>query len=437
MGEDIVPDLLEMIEKEFGQQTLKSEKIKKALQLLQEGKATYLDANDFAIEVGEILASVFGKNITAEMLPDGKMYFNIAERILNPTLQNNYDLISGYTTDVQKQLNQQANIGLKTQVPELNQDRIDGLVNRITSEENFDAIKWILDDPVVNFCQSIVDDYIKANAEFQAKAGFSSKLRRRVSGHACDWCKSLAGIYDYYDAPDDIYRRHQRCRCTVEYNPKDGRGIQDSHSKVWTDPDKEQRRLELREQFIESEEIKEARKLIRIAKNHEKMVTKDLLSISKNVGSEMAGLEYRLKTSESLARKLTKEPNAKMRDILRYTNISNVENQVDVYRKTIEQLIEKGYNISAVKNYWNDHNNPYNGININLLTPSKYEFELQFHTQESFDLKNDKLHKLYEKQRVLDPIKDNDEISKLDVEMDELSSKLFRPKNIESIGGSD
>ena len=70
MGEDIVPDLLEMIEKEFGQQTLKSEKIKKALQLLQEGKATYLDANDFAIEVGEILASVFGKNITAEDTPD-------------------------------------------------------------------------------------------------------------------------------------------------------------------------------------------------------------------------------------------------------------------------------------------------------------------------------------------------------------------------------
>ncbi len=245
MGEDIVPDLLEMIEKEFGQQTLKSEKIKKALQLLQEGKATYLDANDFAIEVGEILASVFGKNITAEMLPDGKMYFNIAERILNLTLQNNYDLISGYTTDVQKQLNQQANIGLKTQVPELNQDRIDGLVNRITSKENFDEIKWILDDPVVNFCQSIVDDYIKANAEFQAKAGFNSKLRRRVSGHACDWCKSLAGIYDYYDAPDDIYRRHQRCRCTVEYNPKDGRGIQDSHSKVWTDPDKDAK-IELR-----------------------------------------------------------------------------------------------------------------------------------------------------------------------------------------------
>lgn len=84
-----------------------------------------------------------------------------------------------------------------------------------------------------------------------------------------------------------------------------------------------------------------------------------------------------------------------MRDILRYTNISNVENQVDAYRKTIEQLIEKGYNVSAVKNYWNDHNNPYNGINVNFLTPAKYEFELQIHMKESFDLKNGKLHKFY------------------------------------------
>lgn len=64
------------------------------------------------LELVEILAEVLGVTIKAEVLPDGRMYFNIAERILNPTLQNNYDLVSEFTTEVQTTLNESAGIGL-------------------------------------------------------------------------------------------------------------------------------------------------------------------------------------------------------------------------------------------------------------------------------------------------------------------------------------
>ncbi|WP_053766704.1 hypothetical protein [Enterococcus hirae] len=240
MDNDIVPALLEEIQNEFDKRTYNSKKLKKAFLLLQNKKATYLDANNFAIEIGEILSDVLRTKITAEILPDGKMYFNIADRILNSTMKKNYDLISNFIVDVQTELNRTANLRLKGQIPKFNQDRIDGIVNRVSSEEDFESIKWLLDDPIINFSQSIVDDGIKANAEFHAKAGLKPKITRRVSGHACEWCQNLSGTYDYYEAPDDIYRRHERCRCTVDYQPGNGRQ-QDVWSKQWKDPKKEEK----------------------------------------------------------------------------------------------------------------------------------------------------------------------------------------------------
>lgn len=246
--DDIVPSLLENIQSQFDEKTYNSAKLKKALKRLSDKKATYIDVNDFAIEVGEILADVLGANITAESLPDGKMYFNIADRILNPTMQKNFDLVSGYAGDVQRELNQAAGIKLKAQLPVINQDRIDGIINRVSSEADFEAIKWILQEPVVNFTQSIVDDAIKVNVDFHAKAGLKPTITRTVRGKACDWCKNLAGTYPYHEEPENVYQRHDRCRCTVEYNPKDSRGIQDSHTKKWRDPQKDAK-IEARKQL--------------------------------------------------------------------------------------------------------------------------------------------------------------------------------------------
>ncbi|MDT2641204.1 hypothetical protein P7D52_00055 [Enterococcus dongliensis] len=231
--DDIVPALLESIQSQFDERTYNSAKLKKSLQALKSNKATYIDVNDFAIEIGEILADVLGTNITAEVLPDGKMYFNIADRILNLTLKKNHELISGFAVDVQKLLNDEANLHLKSQTPEFNQDRVDGLVNKLSSANSFEDAKWLLDDPIINFSQSIVDDVIAINIDFHANAGLEPTLTRKMRGDACNWCKNLAGTYEYYDAPDDIYRRHERCRCTVEYDPKDGRRVQNAHTKKW------------------------------------------------------------------------------------------------------------------------------------------------------------------------------------------------------------
>lgn len=231
--EDIAPELLQKIQADFKSEFSKSNKISGLYAKIRDGTATYAEANDFAIETGQILANAYGKNFSSDVLPDGRMYYNIAQRIISPTMENNYKIITDVTDKVQKMLNETANIGIKPITPELNRNRIEGIINRVSNADFFDDVAWILDEPVINFSQSIVDDSIRANAEFHANAGLKPVIERKLAGGCCEWCKALAGTYTYPDdVPHDVYRRHQRCRCTVNYNPRSGR-TQNVHSKVW------------------------------------------------------------------------------------------------------------------------------------------------------------------------------------------------------------
>lgn len=233
MVEDIAPSLLKTIQDDFKDQFSKNNLIAALYKKVRDGTATYAEANVFAIEVGKTLANAFRNNLSSEVLPDGKMYYNIAKRVIEPMMKNNYVLITDVTDQVQQKLNEAANIGIKPITPELNQGRIDGILDKTSSAEVYDDVAWVLDEPMVNFSQSIVDEAIKANAEFHAKAGLRPKIVRKVAGNCCDWCKNLSGTYLYtYDMPDDVYRRHQRCRCTVDYIPGDGK-VQNVHTKQW------------------------------------------------------------------------------------------------------------------------------------------------------------------------------------------------------------
>lgn len=225
MEKDIVPELLELINSDFDEKTFNSKALKKAILALNDKKATYKDANEFAIEIGGILTEVLNTHITVETLPNGQMYFNIADRVLNSTMKKNFELISGYAVDVQSELNRTAGLKLKSQLPKINQSRIDGIVERLSTAEEFEEIKWILDEPIKNYSQSIVDDMVRTNAEFQAKAGLGPKIIRKPDSNPCNWCKGLVGEYDYNEVSDqgnDVFRRHDYCRCVVIFEPRKG-----------------------------------------------------------------------------------------------------------------------------------------------------------------------------------------------------------------------
>lgn len=238
MENDVLPGILQEVQERFERDFGKSEIVRNAFATLKAKKATYKTANEFAIEIGGILSKALGASLSADKLPDGKMYYNIAQRLLTDVLGRNHELVSGYASDVQKNLNDRAKIGLKVQVPELNLDRIAGIVNRFSSEENFEDVSWLLGEPIVNFTQSIIDDSIRKNAEFHHQSGLQPEIVRKSYFHCCEWCQEVQGNYKYPRVPKDVYRRHQHCRCIVDYDPKSGK-VQDVWTKKWNSVDKE------------------------------------------------------------------------------------------------------------------------------------------------------------------------------------------------------
>lgn len=227
---DIVPELLNELETSFRTKYSVDSRIRNLLKRMEAGKGTYLDANKYAIRCGVLLSQTFGVRIDASMLPDGTMYFNIADRTVRPMLEQNYRLVADYCESVQKTLNRSAGLGLNPIRPELNDSRIRGLVDLLT-EGPFDEVKKYLGDPVVNFSQSVVDDSIQSNAEFHSRTGMNPKIVRRAEYGACEWCVALEGVYDYPCDPE-VFQRHENCRCTTEYEPGNGKA-QDVWTKSW------------------------------------------------------------------------------------------------------------------------------------------------------------------------------------------------------------
>lgn len=161
---DIAPELLLKLQESFRVKFKRNQNIQHLNNRLISGKATYRDVNDMAMELGNLLAQVYRENISEDILPDGRLYYNIGQRVIAPTMKQNYEILSEYARDTQTLVNQASGLGIIGKKADLNQDRIRGIVDKL-DKDVFLKTKWLLDEPIKNFTQSIVDDTVKVNAE--------------------------------------------------------------------------------------------------------------------------------------------------------------------------------------------------------------------------------------------------------------------------------
>lgn len=235
MNSDVSKELLRKINKSFTLSYQKSEKVRKLLLAIKSKNCDYLKAMEYAEEVGKILAEAYMKNLSSDVLPDGKMYYDIASAILNPTLENNYGLISSYVCGAMDVMNEKAGINAKARKPSYNVDKTLGLIKKVSEAEYFDDVKSYLNEPVITNALSIVDEGARVNADLHYNMNRKPVIVRRASFGCCKWCRGLAGVYNYEDVKNkgnDVFRRHANCRCQVIYDPRNGDGkVQDVHSR--------------------------------------------------------------------------------------------------------------------------------------------------------------------------------------------------------------
>ncbi|WP_175413682.1 XopAD/skwp family type III secretion system effector [Brenneria rubrifaciens] len=125
-------------------------------------------------------------------------------------------------------------------------------------------------------------------------------------------------------------------------------------------------------------------------------------------GAYLAGLDHCVKSVSSLEDKVKRlyaehqqnlsQAASLVNDMLRYSIVLPDTSFADGYRKVLATLEGEGHELLKCKNYFARWNSPFKAINVHLRGPDNgLNWEIQFHTAESFPLK-ERYHDLYKQQ---------------------------------------
>lgn len=137
----------------------------------------------------------------------------------------------------------------------------------------------------------------------------------------------------------------------------------------------------------------------------EPLVTADMKALEQG-STRLQGLEYRIKGEDSLVRKILADADegqvsldqaaAEISDVLRYTLICPDDAYSQEVPAAIAQLTARGYTLTKFRNAWGGKF--YQGVNVQLMSSEGVRVELQFHTPQSFAIKQAS-HEVYEIRR--------------------------------------
>jgi hypothetical protein len=147
----------------------------------------------------------------------------------------------------------------------------------------------------------------------------------------------------------------------------------------------------------------------------------------------LVGLEHRLKGRDRIEEKISTAMSergrtadqafAEIKDVIRYTLQYPDNKYSQGVRTDIARLKDAGFEPAEFRNTWTDPE--YKGINSRWRVPENGQlFEIQFHTQASFEAKQ-QTHAAYERLRTLPP--DHEEVYELHAYQREVTAKIPIP----------
>lgn len=231
---DIAPEIYakikESFDRKYAQAQLFGGPLSDIVAKINNGTATFQDANIYATMVGGYMADAMKENLILDELPGKRLYNNIAKRTIGEGLKDTYGIVSAASKVAQEEHNAAAKIGLKPVQPKLETDRVDKIVNKAVKAETQEALNEVIDKNVSTFARQVVDDTQKANARLHNKVGLKVTVEREYDGvglhdgeDVCDWCLQRAGTWTYEKAMTvGAFERHEGCGCEIIYTSRKG-----------------------------------------------------------------------------------------------------------------------------------------------------------------------------------------------------------------------
>ena len=229
---DIGAELLEKIRAYFKKKCQGDAYIQSVLGKVAAGTAQMEEISLLSQSIGFRASQAISEFVNVAALPDGKMYYNIADTILSGVLKDNYEIINSAAAECQRALDRKMGINIEPQRAPYPAERVQAVAGAASAPDISEG-KMVrrMTSTVENITQSFSDDYVETNVKYRSEAGLECFIIRSDHGGCCKWCAALAGKYRYpEEVPKDVYRRHDNCTCTVTYT--NGRKAQDVWSKT-------------------------------------------------------------------------------------------------------------------------------------------------------------------------------------------------------------
>lgn len=133
---DIGLELQKRIETAFNER-LAIDVVIKAIRLkVENSKATQRDITILCKRLGEIASRVLIDNIKPEMMPNDKMYWNIAEKAIKPLMVNIHGIVNKVAAEVVMTERKANGIHIKPIEPVFPEERIESLINNFVNAYN-------------------------------------------------------------------------------------------------------------------------------------------------------------------------------------------------------------------------------------------------------------------------------------------------------------
>lgn len=112
---DVAPELLEKLNKTFGQKAAIDPQIRSYKKKLEAGKLTERDCALYIRKVVSIASASVTDVMKPKNLPDGKLYWNIAEAVIVPFLKGVIVQMNNIAVSTMKDSDKKQNINIKIQ----------------------------------------------------------------------------------------------------------------------------------------------------------------------------------------------------------------------------------------------------------------------------------------------------------------------------------
>lgn len=133
MAEDVAPKLLEEINNTFNGKVKTDPLIKSLKKNAQDGKAILKDAYTYTTRISKHATDSVVLVLRADNLPDGKLYWNIAERTILPFFRAVHEQIIDYAVSATECEDKKIGIGLKPIRPAFNEERLKTVLNALVN----------------------------------------------------------------------------------------------------------------------------------------------------------------------------------------------------------------------------------------------------------------------------------------------------------------